>query len=103
VSETRSTAFLAMVAAVAMNAHAAAPGDPAAGRALVEKDCNGCHVRQFGSAERIYVRPDRRVKTRAQLEAQVTYCNTQLGTGLFPDEEASIVSWLDREHYRFAP
>ena len=65
------------------------------GRPLVEKDCNGCHVRQFGTPEQIYVRPDRRVRTPAQLKAQVTYCNTQLGTGYFPDEEEHIAAWLD--------
>jgi len=80
---------------------AAADGDAARGRALVEKDCNGCHVRQFGSVERIYLREERRVRTPAQLQAQVAYCNTQLGTGLFPDEEAHIAAWLDQQYYRF--
>jgi hypothetical protein len=79
----------------------AADGEPARGRTLVEKDCNGCHVRQFGSVERIYLREDRRVRTPAQLQAQVTYCNTQLGTNYFPDEEAHIAAWLDQQYYRF--
>ena len=79
----------------------AADGDPARGRALAEKDCNGCHVRQFGSVERIYLRGDRRVRTPAQLQAQVAYCNTQLGAGYFPDEEAHIAAWLDQQYYRF--
>lgn len=81
-----------------------ASGDAAAGQALVDKDCNACHARQFeGNATRIYTRPDRRVKTPAQLLAQVTYCNTQLSLSYFPDEEASIAAYLDREHYRFVP
>jgi hypothetical protein len=82
---------------------AVAQGDPATGSALVAKDCNGCHVRQFGSVERIYVRPDRRVHTTAQLKAQVAYCNTQLGTQLFPDDEEHIVAWLNQQYYRFNP
>ena len=90
-------ALLALVATSAF----AADGDPARGRPLVDKDCNGCHVRQFGSIERIYVREDRRVRTPAQLQAQVAYCNTQLGAGYFPDEEAHIAAWLDQQYYRF--
>ena len=76
-------------------------GIAAMGKPLVDKDCHGCHVRQFGNADRIYLRPDRRVKTPAQLKAQVSYCNTQLGTGYFPDDEEHIVAWLDERYYKF--
>jgi len=97
-SARRATIVLLLCAVPAV---AAADGDAVRGRALVEKDCNGCHVRQFGSVERIYLREERRVRTPAQLQAQVAYCNTQLGTGLFPDEEAHIAAWLDQQYYRF--
>ena len=95
---TASATAMAILAAAAV-----AQGVPATGRALVDKDCNGCHVRQFGSVERIYTRPDRRVHTTAQLKAQVAYCNTQLGTQLFPDDEEHIVAWLNQQYYRFKP
>jgi hypothetical protein len=94
------TVILALLA-LAAGPVLAADGDPARGRAMAEKDCNGCHVRQFGSVERIYLRDDRRVRTPAQLQAQVAYCNTQLGTGYFPDDEAHIAAWLDQQYYRF--
>jgi hypothetical protein len=80
---------------------ACADGIAALGKPLVDKDCHGCHVRQFGNADRIYLRDDRRVRTLAQLKAQVAYCNTQLGAGYFPDEEAHIVAWLDERYYKF--
>jgi cytochrome c553 len=81
-----------------------ASGDAAAGKALADKDCNACHARQFdGNATRIYTRPDRRVKTPAQLLTQITYCNTQLSLSYFPEEEADIAAYLDQEHYHFAP
>ena len=35
-----------------------------AGRRCVDKDCNACHVRLFGDADRIYTRDDRRVRRR---------------------------------------
>lgn len=98
---SRTAGWQAALLALAATSAFAADGDPARGRPLVDKDCNGCHVRQFGSIERIYVREDRRVRTPAQLQAQVAYCNTQLGAGYFPDEEAHIAAWLDQQYYRF--
>ena len=94
-------AILVLLLCAAPVVASGADGDAVRGRALAEKDCNGCHVRQFGSVERIYLREERRVRTPAQLQAQVAYCNTQLGTGLFPDEEAHIAAWLDQQYYRF--
>jgi hypothetical protein len=80
-----------------------ANGDPQRGHLLVERDCNGCHVRLVGDADRIYLRDDRRVRTPAQLQAQVAYCNTQLATGYFPDEEEHVAAWLNQRYYRFKP
>ena len=79
-----------------------ADGDPAAGRALSDQDCVACHVRQFeGDASRIYTRADRRVHNPEQLLAQVPYCDAQLGTGYFPDEEAHIAAYLNKQYYHF--
>ena len=80
-----------------------ANGDPAQGQAIVDKDCNDCHVRQFGDRDRIYTRANRRVKTPEQLRAQVAFCNTQLATGYFPEEEEHIAAWLNQRYYRFKP
>lgn len=80
-----------------------ANGDPAQGHALVDKDCHECHVRLFGDRDAIYTRADRRVKTPAQLRAQVAFCNTQLATGYFPEEEEHIAAWLNQRYYQFKP
>jgi mono/diheme cytochrome c family protein len=80
-----------------------ANGDPQQGHALVDKDCHACHVRLFGDPHLIYTREDRRVKTPAQLRAQVAFCNTQLATGYFPEEEEHIAAWLNQRYYRFKP
>ncbi len=95
-----STAPLAAPAA----AQAAAPfadGDPKLGAAMTAKDCDGCHVRRFGNVADAYTRIDRRVNTPAQLKAQIAYCNSQLGTGYFPDEEAHIAAYLNQQYYKF--
>ena len=78
-----------------------ANGDVKEGHALVDRDCTGCHVRIAGDADRIYTRDDRRVRTPAQLRTQITYCNTQLGTGYFPDEEEHVAAYLNQRYYRF--
>ena len=81
-----------------------AAGDAHAGRAIAERDCVGCHAQRFGGdADQMYRRSDRRVKTPAQLLAQVQACNVNLGKGYFPEEEEHIAAYLNLEFYKFAP
>ena len=96
-------ALAVATAALAQQPAPFANGDPAQGQALVDKDCNGCHVRQFDDRDRIYTRADRRVKTAEQLRAQIAFCNTQLSTGYFPEEEEHIAAWLNQRYYHFKP
>jgi cytochrome c551/c552 len=96
------------VAMLAVHAHAQQPpaggaGDARQGLAIVEKDCNACHVRRFGDVAAAYTRIDRRVNNAAQLKAQIAYCNSQLGAGYFPEEEDHIAAYLDHEYYHFKP
>lgn len=96
---------LALVANIAAPVLAQAPdplagADPAAGKALVQKDCVGCHEKRFGDTATIYTRPDRRVTTRAQLLAQVQFCNTQLKSNYFPEDEANVAAYLDQQYYK---
>jgi hypothetical protein len=89
-------------AAVAMAPAPFANGNPELGKPLNDKACVGCHARRFGGdADQIYVRSERRVRTPTQLLAQVSYCNAQLGTGYFPDEEEHIAAYLNKQYYRF--
>jgi cytochrome c2 len=99
----RATVVAALAALAAMSALAAQPGvsDAAEGKAMVDKDCNACHVRTFGDVAAAYTRIDRRVNTPAQLKAQIAYCNSQLGTGYFPEEEEHIAAYLDLQYYHF--
>jgi len=104
----RARPLLLLLALVAATAAAQAPapfggGDPKQGAAMAGKDCNACHVRRFGDVTSAYTRIDRRVNTPAQLKAQIAFCNSQLGTGYFPDEEEHIAAYLDLEYYKFKP
>jgi cytochrome c553 len=81
-----------------------AAGNAQTGRAMVDRDCVGCHAQLFaGDADQIYRRTERRVKTPAQLLAQVQACNVNLGKGYFPEEEEHIAAYLNLEFYKFAP
>jgi hypothetical protein len=89
-------------AAVAMAPAPFANGNPDLGKPLNDKACVDCHARRFGGdANRIYFRGERRVRTPAQLLAQVSYCNAELGAGYFPDEEEHIAAYLNKQFYRF--
>jgi cytochrome c553 len=81
-----------------------ASGDPKAGKALVDRDCVGCHAQKFaGDPDQMYRRADHRVKTPGQLLAQVQACNTNLRKNYFPEEEEHIAAYLNLEFYKFKP
>jgi cytochrome c553 len=79
-------------------------GDAKAGKVMVDRDCVACHAQKFaGDPDRMYSRPDRRIKTPAQLLSQVQACNTNLAKGYFPEEEEHIAAYLNLQFYKFAP
>jgi mono/diheme cytochrome c family protein len=101
-----ATAWLVCVGPAAAQTPPApfAAGEAGSGKALVDRDCVGCHAQRFaGDPDQMYRRPDRNVKTPAQLLAQVRACNANLGKGYFPDEEEHIAAYLNLEFYKFAP
>jgi cytochrome c5 len=79
-------------------------GDTKTGKAMVDRDCVSCHAQRFaGDPDQMYRRSDRRVKTPAQLLAQVQGCNANLGKGYFPEEEEHVAAYLNLEFYKFKP
>jgi mono/diheme cytochrome c family protein len=81
-----------------------AAGDAKAGKALSDKDCVACHARRFeGKPDEMYLRADRRVRTPEQLIAQIGFCNSQLGTHYFPEEEEHVAAYLNLQYYKFKP
>jgi hypothetical protein len=92
--------------ALAAFALAAAPflkGDPKIGEKLVaEANCNSfCHASLVGGdGTEIYTRVNRRVKTPQQLLTQVRFCNTQLGTNWFPEDEEHVAAYLNQRYYK---
>ncbi len=89
-------------AAFAQAAKPWANADVEAGRTLARKTCDGCHAaKSGGDALAFYTRANRKVRTPAQLLAQVQLCNSELKLELFPDDELDVAVHLDRDVYRF--
>jgi Zn-finger protein len=79
-------------------------GDVKIGQSLVEKNCSACHARHYpDNADKMYTRANRKVTTRAKLLAQIAFCNTQIGTQWFPEDELHAAAYLNQEHYKFPP
>lgn len=67
-----------------------------------EKNCASCHAQRVGGGDSgFYMRADRKVGTPRRLLAQVAACSSQLGLGLFPEEELDIAAYLNRDFYKF--
>ena len=97
-------AFAATTAVAQKQPAPFAAGDAKAGKAIVDRDCVSCHAAKFADdPDRMYTRPDHRVKTPAKLLAQVQACNTNLAKGYFPEEEEHIAAYLNIQFYKFAP
>lgn len=62
---------------------------------FIQQKCSSCHN------EGVYTRPDRRVQSLQQLDAQVRRCDANLGTALFNEDVSEVVRYLDREYYHF--
>lgn len=93
------TSRLLLAIALAAGAQPAAAalllGDAANGRRLHDKHCFACHD------ARIYVRPNRRVKSVEGLMGQVDTCNRMLAKQFDKDELRDLVKYLNDAYYRF--
>lgn len=77
-------------------AHAADNGDPLSGKKLFEESrCLSCH------AATVFTKPDRKVKSLAQLESQVRTCDANLSTNWFDDQIIDVVAYLNQTYYKF--
>ncbi len=72
------------------------------GKNLHNKHCIACHKSMFGGdGSKMYTRPDRRVNTLSELEAQVRRCDANLGLRWFEDDVDDVVHYLNQTYYHF--
>lgn len=93
-----------LIAAVARASEADVPSIEVGRRLLTENQCDGaCHRARANDADptAIYRRAGRRVQSREELERQVAFCVSRLGSMIFSEEIGSVAAALDHDHYRF--
>ena len=73
------------------------------GQALHADKCATCHAEKSGLGDGtvLYLRSDRKATNLKQLEAMVARCNSELRLDLFPEDEADVVVFLQRNFYKF--
>ena len=65
------------------------------GKELIDESCVKCHN------DSIYKKPKRKITSFKSLKARVTMCNTNIGTGWFPDEEIVVSNYLNDTYYHY--
>ena len=77
--------------------------DPKLGKKYFdEAKCGSCHVSLVGGdGNRIFTRPERKVKDAQALVKMVRFCVSQTGAGIFPEDIEPIAAYLNREFYKF--
>lgn len=74
-----------------------------AAKPLHEKACVACHMRMYGGdGSKMYTRDGRMLSNRLELLQRVGACNSQIGAGWFPEDEANVAAWLNKHYYHFA-
>lgn len=75
------------------------------GKKIDQEKCYACHAKKtgFGNGDMIYTRSDSKVKDLARLKSMVAMCNTELRLDLFPEDEADVTAYLNKQFYKFKP
>ena len=73
------------------------------GKEIDRSKCYACHAKKtgFGNGDMIYTRSDSKVNSLAKLKTMVERCNTELRLDLFPEDEADVIAYLNKQFYKF--
>lgn len=77
-----------------------ASGNAAQGKVTHEQKCAACHAAKAGG-NTLYTRADRKVKSADHLAQQIAACNSMLALDLFPEDEANLGAYLNKQYYKF--
>jgi len=79
--------------------------DLANGKLIDQQKCYACHAKKsgFGNGDMIYTRSDGKVKSLSDLKKMVSLCNSELRLELFPEDEADVTAFLNKQFYKFKP
>ncbi len=95
--------FLALIALFGAHVSAYATPDVVNGKKIDQQKCYTCHAKKsgFGNGDMIYTRGDSKVKDLQNLKSMVAMCNTELRLDLFPEDEADVAAFLNKQFYKF--
>lgn len=68
------------------------------GEDLHDESCLACHIATHDHA--FYTRDDAKVTNMFELRSQVSRCSAFFETSWFPDEEQSVIEYLNHAHYK---
>jgi hypothetical protein len=94
---------LTLIAFFGLYASVYATPDLANGKKIDQQKCYACHAKKsgFGNGDMIYTRSDSKVKNLQNLKSMVAMCNTELRLDLFPEDEADVAAFLNKQFYKF--
>ena len=94
---------IAIFAPLGLHLSAFATPDLANGKKIDQQKCYACHAKKsgFGNGDMIYTRSDSKVKNLQNLKSMVVMCNTELRLDLFPEDEADVTAFLNKQFYKF--
>ncbi len=69
------------------------------GKELHEESCIACHTIKHDND--FYTRDNSRLHNHFDLRRQVSNCVSAFNIDWFPDEETSVVDYLNNEYYKF--
>lgn len=93
--------FIVVLSGIPLSVFAAP--DLANGKKIDEQKCYACHAKKsgFSNGDMIYTRSDGKVKNLQNLKSMVARCNSELRLDLFPEDEADVVAFLNKQFYKF--
>jgi cytochrome c553 len=91
----RRTSWLLLAMVLLPAAHAALPGDSAAGKRLHDANCLACHD------PGVYTRKDHRVRSLAELKEQLAACTHATKKDFSARETEDLLKYLNERFYRF--
>ncbi len=71
------------------------------GKELHDETCLNCHLIKHDKD--FYTRDTSRIQDQLGLRRQVGLCANNFSAGWFPEEEASVVEFLNTAYYQFKP
>jgi len=97
------TTVVALFLATAALADPFAKADTGAGKNLLdEAKCNACHAaRMGGDSNRMYTRPERKVRDAQGLLKMVQFCVDRTGAAVFPEDVVHMAAYLNQQFYKF--